>query len=113
MINFRIGRTGRVGNTGRATSFYDDKCVNDQMLARGLVKILSQAQQVVPGWLKREADRAPGGNGISSAFGAFGNFNNNNNNNNNVNSDIRQNIFSKSSMMNETNLSDENLDDWD
>ena len=34
----RIGRTGRVGNLGKATSFYDS--ANDQDLARSLKKIL-------------------------------------------------------------------------
>lgn len=33
----RIGRTGRVGNIGRATSFYDD--ANDGALAVGLVAV--------------------------------------------------------------------------
>lgn len=35
----RIGRTGRCGNTGRATSFFDQS--KDQELARPLVKILT------------------------------------------------------------------------
>lgn len=34
----RIGRTGRVGNLGKATSFYDSSA--DQDLARSLKKIL-------------------------------------------------------------------------
>lgn len=34
----RIGRTGRVGNLGKATSFYDS--ASDQDLARSLKKIL-------------------------------------------------------------------------
>lgn len=34
----RIGRTGRVGNTGKATSFYDSG--NDSSLAGDLAKIL-------------------------------------------------------------------------
>ena len=36
----RIGRTGRVGNRGKATSFYDPDV--DAHLARDLVKILTQ-----------------------------------------------------------------------
>ena len=41
----RIGRTGRCGNLGKATSFFDpDK---DGQLARALVKTLSDAQQEV------------------------------------------------------------------
>ena len=41
----RIGRTGRVGNTGRATSFYDRGA--DGGLARPLLDILAEAQQVL------------------------------------------------------------------
>ena len=45
----RIGRTGRVGNRGLATSFYDPLC--DSHLAPALVKILSQAGQEIPDFL--------------------------------------------------------------
>jgi len=37
MSLFRIGRTGRVGNVGKATSFYDPKNQNDNNLAQDLV----------------------------------------------------------------------------
>ena len=40
----RIGRTGRLGNTGKATSFYDPR--NDCGLASGLMKILLDSKQV-------------------------------------------------------------------
>ena len=40
----RIGRTGRLGNTGRAISFYD--AASDCGIAADLVKILADAQQV-------------------------------------------------------------------
>ena len=36
----RIGRTGRIGNQGKATAFFDR--TKDQKLARGLVKVLSE-----------------------------------------------------------------------
>ncbi|PSN53351.1 ATP-dependent RNA helicase vasa [Blattella germanica] len=49
----RIGRTGRVGNRGKATSFYDPEV--DAPLARDLVKILQQAEQEVPPWLEKDA----------------------------------------------------------
>lgn len=75
----RIGRTGRVGNIGKATSFYDTNV--DQPLSRDLVKILSQAQQTVPDWLRKEAERAVGSCLAGSYGGGFGNF---------VTSDIRQ-----------------------
>ena len=52
----RIGRTGRVGNRGKATSFYDPEV--DAPLARDLIKILQQADQVIPSWLKEAASNA-------------------------------------------------------
>jgi len=45
----RIGRTGRVGNTGRATSFFDER--ENAALARPLVKVLTDVKQPVPDWL--------------------------------------------------------------
>ncbi|CAK9830591.1 ATP-dependent RNA helicase vasa [Anthophora retusa] len=45
----RIGRTGRVGNRGRATSFFDPE--DDAPLRGDLVRILKQAGQPVPDWL--------------------------------------------------------------
>jgi probable ATP-dependent RNA helicase DDX4 len=38
----RIGRTGRVGNCGKATSFYDPQV--DAPLAKDLLKILQQVR---------------------------------------------------------------------
>ncbi|KRF98680.1 uncharacterized protein Dwil_GK18312 [Drosophila willistoni] len=46
----RIGRTGRVGNNGRATSFFDSD--KDRALAGDLVKILEGSGQEVPDFLK-------------------------------------------------------------
>lgn len=40
----RIGRTGRVGNCGKSTSFYDPN--TDRPLAKNLVKILQQVSTV-------------------------------------------------------------------
>nr|AGI37446.1 PL10 [Pristina longiseta] len=45
----RIGRTGRVGNLGLATSFFNDKNKN---IAKELLDILEEAKQEVPGWLE-------------------------------------------------------------
>ncbi|XP_076160936.1 ATP-dependent RNA helicase vasa isoform X2 [Ptiloglossa arizonensis] len=45
----RIGRTGRVGNRGKATSFFDPE--EDAPLRNDLVRILKQAKQPVPDWL--------------------------------------------------------------
>lgn len=61
----RIGRTGRVGNRGKATSFYDPE--QDSHLARDLVKILTQAEQEVPAWLEQDSFGG-GGGGSSSGF---------------------------------------------
>nr|CAJ15139.1 vasa homlogue [Platynereis dumerilii] len=59
----RIGRTGRCGNLGKATSFFDPDVNQDKELARSLVKTLGDAQQVVPPWLEEIAEGA-----ISSGF---------------------------------------------
>ncbi|XP_012281400.1 ATP-dependent RNA helicase vasa [Orussus abietinus] len=62
----RIGRTGRVGNRGKATSFYspdDDGAISDD-----LVKILRQAGQPVPEFL------SGGGGGRSFAPGRSNKF---------------------------------------
>lgn len=58
----RIGRTGRVGNRGKATSFFDSE--NDSALAADLVKILNQAGQDVPDWL--DSSSYGGGSGFSA-----------------------------------------------
>ena len=77
----RIGRTGRLGNTGSATSFFDSKV--DTGLAGSLVLVLTNSQQVchhsahqfsthfphqeVPNFLRMEAARNPEGH-----FGIYG-----------------------------------------
>ncbi|XP_055386745.1 ATP-dependent RNA helicase vasa isoform X2 [Condylostylus longicornis] len=61
----RIGRTGRVGNKGKATSFFDAD--HDAALAPDLVKILEQANQEVPDFLK-----SVGGGGGSYRSNNFG-----------------------------------------
>lgn len=45
----RIGRTGRVGNKGKATTFYDPE--NDSAIAGEIVRILTQAEQPIPEFL--------------------------------------------------------------
>uniref|UniRef100_A0A665W6M8 RNA helicase n=1 Tax=Echeneis naucrates TaxID=173247 RepID=A0A665W6M8_ECHNA len=45
----RIGRTGRVGNLGLATSFFNDKNGN---ITKDLLDILVEAKQEVPSWLE-------------------------------------------------------------
>ncbi len=60
----RIGRTGRIGNTGRATSFYDSAADFDK--ANWLEKILSEANQEVPEFLSGGGGFA--GNGFQEDF---------------------------------------------
>lgn len=48
----RIGRTGRVGNLGLATSFYNDRNRN---VCRDLLQILVETKQEVPSWLETMA----------------------------------------------------------
>jgi len=49
----RIGRTGRVGNLGKATSFFNEKNRN---LAGDLIERLEEVHQIVPPWLKSITD---------------------------------------------------------
>ncbi|XP_065055809.1 ATP-dependent RNA helicase DDX3X-like [Rhopilema esculentum] len=51
----RIGRTGRVGHTGLATSFFNEKNRN---VARDLMDLLTEAKQEVPNWLESMAYQA-------------------------------------------------------
>ncbi|XP_017061685.2 ATP-dependent RNA helicase vasa isoform X1 [Drosophila ficusphila] len=60
----RIGRTGRVGNNGRATSFFDPD--QDRPLAGDLIKILEGAGQTVPDFLR---EIGGGGDYSSKKFG--------------------------------------------
>ncbi|ETN83787.1 DEAD/DEAH box helicase [Necator americanus] len=61
----RIGRTGRAGNPGRATSFY--YAAEDRQLAESLVGILTEAGQEVPEFLNMEIGGFPTGK-----FSGFG-----------------------------------------
>ncbi|KAH8404418.1 hypothetical protein KR222_011468 [Zaprionus bogoriensis] len=61
----RIGRTGRVGNCGRATSFFDPE--QDRALGGDLIKILEGSGQVVPEFLKEMG----GGSFAASTFGGI------------------------------------------
>ena len=48
----RIGRTGRAGNVGRATAFFND---SNRNIATDLVEILREARQECPSWLDEMA----------------------------------------------------------
>ncbi|GAB1601053.1 putative ATP-dependent RNA helicase Pl10 isoform X1 [Argonauta hians] len=73
----RIGRTGRVGNLGVATSFFNEKNKN---VVRDLLELLEEAKQEIPPWLESIAydsrpqgglRRAPASMGkrVTSSFG--------------------------------------------
>ncbi|XP_062982608.1 ATP-dependent RNA helicase DDX3X isoform X5 [Elgaria multicarinata webbii] len=48
----RIGRTGRVGNLGLATSFFNERNIN---ITKDLLDLLVEAKQEVPSWLENLA----------------------------------------------------------
>merc|ERR1712111_82581 len=55
----RIGRTGRMGNLGKATSLFDTD--SDADLAGPLVKLLGDAGKAVPDWLEAAVGSGGGG----------------------------------------------------
>ncbi|KAI4498738.1 hypothetical protein M0802_006205 [Mischocyttarus mexicanus] len=63
----RIGRTGRVGNRGKATSFFDPD--TDTPLVSDLIKILKQANQPIPDWLMNAGGSRSFAPGTSRQFG--------------------------------------------
>uniref|UniRef100_A0A8C4H6W0 RNA helicase n=1 Tax=Dicentrarchus labrax TaxID=13489 RepID=A0A8C4H6W0_DICLA len=79
----RIGRTGRVGNLGLATSFFNDKNSN---ITKDLLDILVEAHQEVPSWLESLAyehqhksssrGRSKRGNSVSNGIQTDNNNNN-------------------------------------
>lgn len=64
----RIGRTGRVGNKGKASSFFDPS--NDSAMRDELVAILGSAGQDIPDFL----GGGGGGFGDAGAGNAFGGY---------------------------------------
>ncbi|KAH8512396.1 hypothetical protein H0E87_005872 [Populus deltoides] len=67
----RIGRTGRAGNSGLATAFFNE---GNASMARPLSELMQEANQEVPDWLSRYASRATfgGGKNRRSGGGRFG-----------------------------------------
>lgn len=55
-----IGRTGRAGNTGRATAFFNR---GNRNIVRDLMDLLKEAKQEVPGWLDAVAMEGASGFG--------------------------------------------------
>ena len=67
----RIGRTGRIGNSGMSTSFFDPRI--DACVARSLVHFLAMSEQEVPVFLDEIAYNAIGTNtGVGPSCGEFG-----------------------------------------
>ena len=66
----RIGRTGRAGNTGVATAFFNRDNSN---IVKGLYEILSEANQDVPAFLNDAMRDASSGRGGSRGRGGRGN----------------------------------------
>ncbi|XP_028413978.1 ATP-dependent RNA helicase DDX3X-like [Dendronephthya gigantea] len=66
----RIGRTGRVGNTGLATSFFNDRNRN---ISKVLVQILTEAKQEVPTWLESIAGEYHSGGSRNKNYRRTGN----------------------------------------
>jgi len=83
----RIGRTGRIGTTGKALSFFNDKNAN---VARDLIELLSENGHEIPAFLEEAKFRGGKGRGRGGrGKGGFGGRDfrkGNNNNNNNYNS---------------------------
>nr|ABE27759.1 vasa [Azumapecten farreri] len=65
----RIGRTGRCGNLGKATSFFSED--GDGSLAKPLMRILVDAQQNIPDWLEASGQSSMS-SGSYSGGGRFG-----------------------------------------
>ena len=62
----RIGRTGRVGNLGLATTFFNE---TNASLARDLRDLLFEAKQEVPSWLEAMSTETRwGGGGRCASF---------------------------------------------
>jgi ATP-dependent RNA helicase DDX3X len=62
----RIGRTGRAGNTGHATAFFNR---GNRNIVRDMLELLKEANQEVPTWLEavaRESAFGGGGGGFRS-----------------------------------------------
>ncbi|PPQ72445.1 hypothetical protein CVT26_003773 [Gymnopilus dilepis] len=56
----RIGRTGRAGNTGVSTAFFNR---GNKNIVKDLVELLREANQDIPGWLETVAHEASFGSG--------------------------------------------------
>ncbi|KAJ3331603.1 DEAD-box ATP-dependent RNA helicase [Blyttiomyces sp. JEL0837] len=62
----RIGRTGRAGNTGKATAFFN--YTRDRNIVRELLELLTEAKQEIPPWL----DNMRQGDSFGGRRGGYG-----------------------------------------
>ncbi|TFK39494.1 ATP-dependent RNA helicase ded-1 [Crucibulum laeve] len=65
----RIGRTGRAGNTGVSTAFFNR---GNKNIVKDLVELLREANQDIPGWLETVAHEASFGGGSFRGRGGRG-----------------------------------------
>ncbi|KAH9943842.1 ATP-dependent RNA helicase ded-1 [Amylocystis lapponica] len=65
----RIGRTGRAGNTGVSTAFFNR---GNRNIVRDLLELLREANQEVPGWLETVAHESSFGGGSVRGRGRGG-----------------------------------------
>jgi len=67
----RIGRTGRAGNTGLSTAFFNR---NNRNIVRELVELLREANQDIPQWLDTVAQEAAFSSGNRGGRGGGGGY---------------------------------------
>ena len=65
----RIGRTGRAGNVGMATAFFNR---GNRNIVRDLIELLREANQEIPGWLDTVAHESSFGGGYRGGRGRGG-----------------------------------------
>ncbi|KAI8985541.1 ATP-dependent RNA helicase ded-1 [Trametes punicea] len=65
----RIGRTGRAGNVGIATAFFNR---GNRNIVRDLLELLREANQEIPAWLESVAHESAFGNGYRGGRGRGG-----------------------------------------
>jgi ATP-dependent RNA helicase DDX3X len=64
----RIGRTGRAGNTGVSTAFFNR---GNRNIVRDLVELLREANQEIPAWLETVAHEVAFGSGGGGGGGGY------------------------------------------
>ena len=101
----RIGRTGRIGQKGKAITFIDG---SEKMIFNKLIKYLESQSQIVPDWL-----RELGNCGKKNNCNIFFDNNKNNDNDNNKNNDNNNNIDNDNYNWNINQYNSWNIEDKD